>query len=182
MFKYFDYKRTRKYIDVLDDLVYSYNKSLHSTTGMAPSSIDQSDEPIVFRNIYNATNLKEIFFKNGKTKSKLKIGDSVRKKYDLSSLEKSYHPLWTHMVFKVKKVLHKNKKPQYIIEIGGEEQNRRFYPEELQKVKIDNNTVYEVEKIIKSRTFNGEKQALVKWLNYPSKFNQWIPVTHILNQ
>ena len=37
--KYFTYKNTHRYIDVLQKFVEGYNNIVHSTTGMAPSML-----------------------------------------------------------------------------------------------------------------------------------------------
>jgi len=43
LYKYFTYKRTYKYIDVLPKVVIAYNNTVHSTTGMAASRVADSD-------------------------------------------------------------------------------------------------------------------------------------------
>lgn len=41
------------------------------------------------------------------------------------------------------------------------------------------NDEYIVERILKRRTFNGQKEALVKWKDYSPKFNTWEPIDNI---
>jgi len=41
--KYFTYKNTYRYIDVLPKYVKAYNDTVHWTTGMAPSLVTDSD-------------------------------------------------------------------------------------------------------------------------------------------
>jgi len=41
--KYFTYKTTHRYIDVLPQFVKAFNDSVHTTTGMAPSRVTDSD-------------------------------------------------------------------------------------------------------------------------------------------
>ena len=43
LYKYFTYKNTFRYIDVLPKFVRAYNDTVHSTTGMAPSRVTGSD-------------------------------------------------------------------------------------------------------------------------------------------
>lgn len=179
IFRFMTHKGTKKYIDVLPDIVQSYNDSIHRTTKMAPSDISIDDEPVVFENIYHTPNL--LSMKTIKYKPKLKIGDTVRQKYDINSMEKSYYPLWTDMVYKIKNIYKKMNKPQYEIEIDGETLRRRFYPEEIQKVKVDENSVWLIEKLLKYRFRDKHKEALVKWKGYPAKFNQWIRLDQIQN-
>ena len=43
LYKYFTYKNSYRYIDVLPKFVKAYNNTVHSTTGMAPSRVTDSD-------------------------------------------------------------------------------------------------------------------------------------------
>jgi hypothetical protein len=52
LYKYFTYKNTYRYIDVLPKFVIAYNKTVHSTTGLAPSKVIDSDI-LKFGSAYN---------------------------------------------------------------------------------------------------------------------------------
>jgi hypothetical protein len=41
--KYFSYKNTYRYIDVLEKFVDAYNLTVHSTTGLAPAKVGDSN-------------------------------------------------------------------------------------------------------------------------------------------
>jgi len=43
LYKYFTYKNTYRFIDVLQPFVRGYNASVHSTTGMGPERVTDSD-------------------------------------------------------------------------------------------------------------------------------------------
>jgi len=43
LYKYFTYKNTFRYIDILPKFVRAYNDTVHSTTGMAQSRVTDSD-------------------------------------------------------------------------------------------------------------------------------------------
>jgi transposase len=43
LYKYFTYKNTYRYIDVLVDFVTGYNNTVHNATGMAPARISDKD-------------------------------------------------------------------------------------------------------------------------------------------
>ena len=43
LYKYMTYRNTYRYIDVLPKFVRGYNDAVHSTTGMAPSMVTDSD-------------------------------------------------------------------------------------------------------------------------------------------
>jgi len=177
MFKVFTHFGTRRWIDFLPLIVNAYNNSKHSTTLIPPNEVTVENEDVVFRNVYKARNFKELF--NHFNVPKFSIGDKVRVKYELKPMDKSYFPLWSEVVYTIKKVLRKYSIPQYVLELNGEELPRRFYPEELQKVTITENTLWRIERILGNRTKNGVREVRVKWFGYPSKFNSWIPEVQI---
>ena len=39
----------------------------------------------------------------------------------------------------------------------------------------------EVDKILKERTRKGEKEVLVSWYQWPSKYNSWIKKSELIN-
>lgn len=174
MFRYFTFKGTRRYIDILPAIINSYNNTIHRSIKMSPADVDIEHENYVYNNLYGDE--KKII-----GKIKFKPGDNVIIKYDLNPLDKSYYPLWKDRVYKINRVLRKYNKPLYVIHNGESELQRRYYPEELQKVSIDSKTRWLIEKIIAYRTVNGVRQALVKWKGYPESHNQWIPKTEIEN-
>src|SRR5437868_7692126 len=111
MFRYFTARGTRKYIDILEDLVRSYNHTYHRTIKMRPVDVSDENREEVFENIYKVGNYRE-FFEQEKFKrnNNIKPGDNVRVKYDLNkSMEKSYYPLWSDTVYKVDQIVDRPK-------------------------------------------------------------------------
>jgi hypothetical protein len=49
-----------------------------------------------------------------------------------------------------------------------------FYQSELQKVDIEPNQTWKVDKILKTRGRGENKQHFVQWKHYPKKFYSWI--------
>ena len=52
MFTYFTANNTNKYIEVLPDLLHSYNHSLHRTIGMNPADVKQEHEKKIWNRVY----------------------------------------------------------------------------------------------------------------------------------
>ena len=53
MFKYFTANSTRRYIDVLKEMVRSYNETRHSSIKMSPSKASlKVNEKVVWMNLY----------------------------------------------------------------------------------------------------------------------------------
>ncbi|RWR98921.1 hypothetical protein B4U79_01436 [Dinothrombium tinctorium] len=178
MFKYFTSKGTRKYIDILQDLVTSYNNTTHRTIKMKPVDVNVENEEEVFFNTYKATSVRELV-KKSFSKSKFKDGDKVRIRYKLNPFDKGYYPNWSDSVYTVKDVLSRHKRPLVkISDESGRKIENRFYPEEVQKIKGD---VFRIEKIIKRRKRGGKTEYFVKWLNHSSDFNSWISADDIVS-
>ena len=58
-----------------------------------------------------------------------------------------------------------------------------FYQHQLTKAPIPKTTDYFfVEKVLGEKTIRGVKHYLVKYLYYPNKFNQYIPITNFNKQ
>ena len=139
---------------------------------MKPAEVTEKDAPILFKHLYSADSERQLLLKNKAADPQLVDGDNVRIQYMSGPLSKGYYPTWTDETFTVSKVVKDVKKPQYTLrDYQGEELEGRFYPEEVQKFT---GVEYRVEKVIKSRTRNGVKQILVKWLNFTEDHNSWI--------
>ena len=52
MWKYFTYKKTRRYIDVLNSLVKNYNHTFHRSIKTSPVMVTKSNEAEISRNLY----------------------------------------------------------------------------------------------------------------------------------
>ena len=100
-------------------------------------------------------------------RAKFKTGDQIRilKKKGLS--EKGFTPNWTEEVFTVSKIQRTNPVTYKITDYNGEEIQRTFYEQELQKTSQE---VYRIEKIVKK----GKTKSLVKWSGNPESFNSWV--------
>ena len=48
-----------------------------------------------------------------------------------------------------------------------------FYESELQKIMVDSDQLWKIEKILKTKGTGKNKLYLVKWQNYPSKMNAY---------
>ena len=72
MWRYFTAKKTMRYIDVLQDLVDSYNKSKHRSIQKKPINVTQKNEREVWHTLYGEREKKE------PVKYKFEIGDQVR--------------------------------------------------------------------------------------------------------
>lgn len=160
MWRYFTYKKTERYVDILPKLMESYNATIHRTIGMAPKDVNTENEWQVSQRLE-------------KVKPKKKITGTVRIALDKhKAFDKGYWPNWTLETFRVKPSLGSRYK---LVDGNGELLEGSFYPEELQEVEEDKNGLYVIEKIMERKGNN----VLVKWKGYPNSFNSWIPRSSI---
>lgn len=167
MFKYFTHNETRKYTDILDELVDSYNNTIHSSTKMTPTEASKREnENEVWYTLYGA----DITANYGVPK--FKVGHTVRISKYKSIFKKGYLPNFTEEIFKIKQVIYKHPIVYKLEDLQGEDLEGIFYEEELSEFNKPDE-VYKIERILKYKIVRGNKYALIKWKGYPSKFNSW---------
>lgn len=163
LFRYFSLIGNYKWIEKpLNDIVNSYNHSVHSTTKFRPVDVNLKNEDKVMENIQ-----KSKCSLNSKS-PKLRIGDRVRISKYKEAFYKGYTPNWSTELFTIRKVNQTNPATYHI-----EDQRKNiilgtFYEQELLKTKCPD--VYLIEKVLKRR---GNK-LYVKWLGLNDAENSWI--------
>jgi hypothetical protein len=176
LFRYMIKNRTQRYVDVLRNIVLSYNSTIHRSLGDKPINITKESEgesrlqQYLLRTKGRPTNNRIRHYK-------FKVGQTVRVSHVKSVFDREYSQKWTGEIFKIKSRFKRDNVCVYtLIDWANEEKiDGTFYEQELQAVSVDENTEYHVEKILKKRTRNKRKEVLVRWLHWPKKFDSWIP-------
>ena len=169
LWRYMHEKNTKRYIDVLQDLVSSYNDTYHKALGMAPSEVNTSNEGLILRRLYGKA-------WSARTKRlSLKKGDLVRISGVKGVFKKGYMGNWTEEIFVVDRVI--VGKPYNLLKLKDFDNHvieGSFYEYEVQLVRKDLGGYWKVEKVLKERKYHGKKQYYVKWLGYPDSMNSWV--------
>ncbi|XP_065680645.1 uncharacterized protein LOC136094566 [Hydra vulgaris] len=161
MFTYFSANSTRKYIDVLDEVVNQYNNSAHSSIKKTPAEASfKKNENIVWLNLN-----KNVI--SSPMQPKFSIGYKVRITKKKEAFEKGYSPRWTEEVFTVSQVQYTDPPIYKITDSHSEETQGTFYEQELQKTYQE---IFRIEKVTRKQ---GNK-LLVKWYGYTDTFNSWV--------
>ena len=163
MWRKFSEIQTRRWVDMLDDLIDDYHNTVHRSIGMKPIDVTKSDE----KKIRNKLKVKD-----GVGKIKFKVGNKVRISRIKGTFEKGYVGNWSHEVFEVVKIIKDNPVRYKLKDYQDEEIEGSFYNEELQKTKMGN--VFLVEEVLKTRKKKGKKQYLVKWVGFGEDHNSWV--------
>ena len=163
MWKYFTHHDTLRYLDVLPDLMESYNKTYHRSIGMAPVSANRKNQETVWQTLYGKSEplAKQKFF----------VGDKVRLSKTRRVFKKGYLPSWTDEIFTVVECRKGSPWVYMVKDDEGQVLEGTFYAEELQKV-VKKDRVYKIEAILEERKRGRGVQVLVKWKGY--KTPTWI--------
>ena len=95
MYKYFTSNNTKRYVDVLPELISGYNNTVHSSINMAPANVLRPIDVIKIRQrLYGSTVVKNY---------KYRVGDHVRISKARRQFKKGYLPNWTEEVFIITK-------------------------------------------------------------------------------
>jgi transposase InsO family protein len=183
IYKFLTAKGTKRYINVLPELVNGYNNSYHRTIKMKPSEVGPENKDKVFETIYGAPSLHAYLQKGASNDGKrsraqqLKVGDKLRVVKHTPHFRRGYHPLWLEEVFVISQKLPRPTKPVYHVrDLTGQEIEGHLYPEEVQPVNLGPKSATRVESIVERRVAPGNQQQVrVKWVGINGETNNnWI--------
>ena len=168
LYRYFTENTTNRYIDVLPQIVESYNSSLHRSIKMTPRQARKVENEItVFDNLYR----KPVAMKT----PKFKVDDTVHMSRYPSLFLKSCTPNFSQEYFFIDTVENTSPRVYKLRDVAGEKIKGTFYEEELQKIIVDPDKTYKIEAVLARKN----NQVLVKYLGWPKKFNEWVPKSRL---
>ena len=166
IYKHFTANNTRRYVDVLPDIVRSYNNSYHRTIGRRPKDVTRTeDEKQVWRRVYYDSK-KHMTTNDQQLPAK---GDRVRLSRWKGTFEKGYVPNWSREHYEVMDMRPQRRggipRPVYKLkDMLGEDIKGACYPEEIQRVPEATARIIEVERILRQRRRDGKEiEYLVKF-------------------
>ena len=173
MYKYFTAHNTRRYVEVLPQLVLGYNNTTHSSIGMPPSSVTRSNTGLVRQTLYGSS-------RPGKNYKYL-VGTHVRISKAKRVFKKGYLPNWTEEIFLIHARNNKlGTEPVYRLQsLNGEDIKGTFYEKELQRVQLP--AEFRVERVLRKKKQGKKTTYLVKWLGWGDDFNSWVPEEDLRN-
>ncbi len=152
-------------------MVSSYNHTVHRSLGHPPVTVTKSNE--------SESRLQQYLLRKKPTRKRRNyryaIGQTIRISHIRSVFDREYSQKWTGEIFKIDKRFKREGLPLYtLVDWDGEVIDGTFYESELQSVNVDDSTEYRVEKILKKRLRNKQREVLVRWLHWPQKYDSWI--------
>lgn len=181
MWRYFTHKHTYRYIDVLDKIIQAYNATVHSATRMAPDSVTRENAKVARENL-----IKRYAPRKPKKhqRFKYKVGDLVRISREKKVFGKGYVDGFTTEIFRITRVS-RSRDPfvYYLEDLNKEPIDCFFYAHELSKVSksVLRDDEFEIEEILDRRGKGKNREVLVRWKGYTSKFDSWIKANTVVD-
>lgn len=181
IFQYLSHFEKMRYVDVLQDIVSTYNNRGHKSLNYnSPNFAEKKENEDFIRGIHMFRYSKKAMKRR---KPKYKIGQMVRIRTlatKPSSSSRSYAESFHGEFYTIDKVNSRMAIPMYILKSmnTGEIIPQGFYEGELQVVRGD---VWKVEKILKTRYKNKKKQYFIKWLHFDKSHSTWEDAKNIVN-
>ena len=140
MYRYFTKQRTHRFVDVLQDIVDSYNVTPHrSLNNIAPKDVNKDNEADIWAFMYLKPKKIKLKMKNrAARKYRFKVGDMVRMSRINMIFDRSYDEHFTREIFKIRSRFRMQAIPMYRLkDFMNEPIKGNFYEPELQKVEKD---------------------------------------------
>ena len=130
--KYFWQNKTKRYVDVLQQVAQNYNNTPHRSIGMAPSSVNENNRDIVFKKMYKNIQMKR--------DPRLSVGDTVRIAKLKTIFEKGYTRRWSIELYTIVSAKSRGRVDYYKVrDQDGNILPRQRYYYELNLVKKNDN-------------------------------------------
>jgi hypothetical protein len=200
IFKYLHFNDTKRYIDVLNQIIYNYNNTIHSSINMSPQEALKTDPVKLWYKLYLKKEIKLVLKSEKKSESndgeiseikpkysyaesyKFNRGDYVRLSIHDYSFKRSFDANFTQEIYVIHDLYRIRGKPYYILkDLNNETLTGMAAPNELTKVIYDATQMFKIESIIKKRIINNEIYFLCKFFGYGNKFNKLIKKADIEN-
>ena len=175
LYRYMSHCNTRHYIDILDEVIDSYNHSSHSGLGnqQTPFHVHHITDPLKieeqFYRMYKYP--KHVAQSNSRV---LTVGQHVRIADEKrnATFRRGYTIQNTIEIFRIRKIDQTQIPTIYFLEdLQGENIKGIFYRDELVPTNLPE--IFHID-VIKSKSVAGRKKYFVRWRGYPDSFNSWI--------
>ena len=170
IFKMFTARNTYTWFNVLNTIVNTYNKTVHSTTKFKPQDVNHKNaEEIWINTHFRRKPLPE-------KSPKFKTGDIVRISRDKDKFEKGYLTNFSEELFKVKKKQSGKPNTYQLEDLKGAIIEGQFYEPELVKYNFKNEKEpFIIDAVLKEKG----NRLFVSWKGYGKEFDSWIPKSYV---
>ena len=180
LYKAMQHKGDVHWSKLLPQVIKTYNNRYHTAIGMTPNQASQKE------------NEADVWFKvRGKMwnaqskpmKYEFEMNDAVRVVNFKGPLAKSFYETFSTQVYFISVRYSKNNVNRYKLKTEDNRpvEGKSFTHNQLKLVNLTSNTVYRIEKVLHQKLIRGRLYSYVKWYDYDSSFNSYVPSSDILN-
>ena len=149
---------------ILPQLIREYNNRKHRTLKMSPHDASKPENyHIVYKTLYDHKRFED--------KPKFLVGQRVRTSLDKKIFEKECTQAWSEQIYQIADIVGSSPIVYKLSQLNGSPVIGTFYEKQL---RLTNQKIYRIEKVISRRTLNGKRQSLVKWRDYDDTYNSYI--------
>ena len=176
-----------RWIDFIEDSLDIYHNRRHRTLKMTPIEAEQAknQKHILRTNLKKYSMFDKKKYKKNKKATKFKRGDFVKIFKQKGPFTKGYTKNATTEHFKIYHIDRSLSKDRYYLkDLMGEKVIGSFYEEYLVRLIPSDDEIYKIDpnfKDFKRKNIRGKPHIFVKWLGWPNKFNQWLPLSEVQN-
>ena len=174
MYRYLESRNSKRYIDVVQDIITAYNNAYHRSIKMSPIDVTVSNEEIVRNTIYSVKDTAPLRFR-------YKPGDTVRVSKTRMPFDKRYKQNYTDEFFTITERVFRKPAVYRLEDQAGEKIEGTFYEQELQKIIVPPDFAFKIEKVIGRKRIGKNTHLHVKWKGWPEKFNSWVAEKNIID-
>lgn len=174
---YMDEKNTNDWVEALQDVVYAYNNSYHRSIKMTPTEARNSNTADVWNNQFRQKlkRKKHVKKPTKEIEFKFNVNDTVKLLGINRKFTREYNETYTPETFIITERRKKGNISLYKVkDFNNDPIIGEFQDEELLKVNEPRDKIYKVQKVLKTRKRNGKTEYLVRWKNWPPKFDSWV--------
>ena len=188
-YKYFTSHKTKRWYNVLDQMVTAYNQRPNRSIVVPPATVlTEADDNRIWRRVYydsRESRLRRADEYPSNVDNAASVGDTVRISLTKGHFDKGYVPNWGREQMIVKQVVAPDRggraRPVFkLADVQGEAVNGQYYPEEVQRVPEGLKDTLEVDRVLRRRNRHPEgggphvTETLVRFRGWPDKFNRWL--------
>lgn len=176
--RYLDHENTHHFVTIFPQIVNSYNNTYHSVIKTSPAKANTAPNRKIFENIY-----KRKSFSNAVIPRE-KLGLPPKTLVRISRLrphfqKKTMNETATGQVYRITKSLIRGGFRVYqLANLKNKIIPGTFYKQDLVPVTQNRNDLHKLI-IMKRRVRKGIPEVLVRWKDYESDFDEWIPEANL---
>jgi hypothetical protein len=179
IYKYMTDKQTRRYVDVLQDLVKSYNLRKHRSINASPQDAESPGNVSRVASYVRERHMK--LKERIKEPVRFAVGDKVRILVNYGrQFKRGYEEQFSEKMYEVRGVNTRMFRPMYYLRDvdSGEDVSGGFYANELQKAK---HSLFKMN-VLRQKRIRGELYYFVHWIGYGPEHDEWIKASDVGRQ